>query len=195
MRKFLKISSKSALRSLGDLVMTLILLIFCIVSISCRTSEYEIVSTDDSVVAIDQSITYGPPIVLYDEKYEPKYVELEANNDIWDFPEWFYAQEPDPPVKQSRTIRVCITHYCPCSKCCGAYSSGYTATGAKAIEGVTIAVDPRVIPYGSEVVIKGHTYTAEDTGVSGNHIDIFVESHEKALQLGMYYTDVEVFDP
>lgn len=175
--------------------MTLILLIFCIVSVSCRESECEVVPTADSVVTNDQSVTCDSPIVCRDEIYEPKYVELEAHDDIWDFPEWFYAQKPDPQVKQSRTIRVYVTHYCPCSKCCGAYASGYTATGAKAIEGVTVAVDPRVIPYGSEVVIKGHTYTAEDTGVSGNHIDIFVESHEMALQLGAYYADVEVFDP
>lgn len=65
-----------------------------------------------------------------------------------------------------------------------------TSTGAIATEGRTIAVDPNVIPYGSEVLINGHVYIAEDCGgaVKGNVIDIFVEDE----RMEMYYTDVYV---
>ena len=65
-----------------------------------------------------------------------------------------------------------------------------TSTGAIATEGKTIAVDPNVIPYGSEVLINGHVYIAEDCGgaVKGNVIDIFVEDE----RMEMYYTDVYV---
>ena len=65
-----------------------------------------------------------------------------------------------------------------------------TSTGALATEGRTIAVDPNVIPYGSEVLINGHVYIAEDCGgaVKGNVIDIFVEDE----RMEMYYTDVYV---
>lgn len=51
-----------------------------------------------------------------------------------------------------------------------------TSTGVIAEEGRTIAVDPTVIPYGTEVMIDGHVYIAEDCGgaVKGNVIDIFV---------------------
>ena len=61
-----------------------------------------------------------------------------------------------------------LTAYCPCAKCCGK-TDGITATGTLAAEGRTIAVDPRVIPYGSSVTIyfadgTVHTYTAEDCG-------------------------------
>ena len=45
-----------------------------------------------------------------------------------------------------------LTAYCPCMKCCGK-TDGITATGTTATEGRTIAVDPRVIPYGSTVTI------------------------------------------
>ena len=55
-----------------------------------------------------------------------------------------------------------ITHYCACEKCTD--GDGITATGTKATEGRTIAVDPEVIPYGTMVVIDGHTYIAEDCG-------------------------------
>ena len=83
------------------------------------------------------------------------------------------------------------TWYCPCEKCCGKYSSGYTATGTLATEGRTVAVDPKVIPLGSKLRINGHIYIAEDTGVSGRVIDIFVSSHEKALQYGVKKVEVE----
>ena len=58
----------------------------------------------------------------------------------------------------------------------------------KAIEGHTIAVDPTVIPYGTEVKIDGNIYVAEDCGsaVKGNVIDIYVnepkmEKHYKEV--------------
>jgi 3D (Asp-Asp-Asp) domain-containing protein len=84
-----------------------------------------------------------------------------------------------------------LTAYCPCSYCCGK-SDGITATGTQATAGRTIAVDPSVIPYGSKVIINGHTYTAEDCGgaINGNRIDVFFNSHAEALVFGMQYADV-----
>lgn len=87
--------------------------------------------------------------------------------------------------RQPKAIQVTATAYCPCVKCCGK-SDGITATGTKATAGRTIAVDPAVIPYGTEVVINGHTYVAEDCGgaINGNDIDIYFDSHDAALQFG-----------
>lgn len=77
-----------------------------------------------------------------------------------------------------------ITAYCPCMKCCG-NTKGITATGTVATEGRTIGVDPNVIPFGSEVIIDGHSYIAEDTGsIKGKKIDLFMCNHERALQFG-----------
>lgn len=84
-----------------------------------------------------------------------------------------------------------LTAYCPCMKCCGK-TDGITATGTTATEGRTIAVDPRVIPYGSTVTIyfadgTSHTYTAEDCGgaIKENRIDVFFDNHQTALQFGV----------
>ena len=91
-------------------------------------------------------------------------------------------QEGNTGRKQYATI----TAYCPCEKCCGK-TDGITATGTKATAGRTIAVDPNVIPYGSEVVIDGKTYISEDCGgaIKGNHIDMYFDTHEQALQWGV----------
>lgn len=96
-----------------------------------------------------------------------------------------------------------ITHYCSCPACCGVWAENrpvdengneivYTASGARAEAGKTIAVDPNVIPLGSTVIIDGKEYVAQDTGgaIQGNRIDIYCGSHEEALQLGVITTEV-----
>ncbi|WP_214658709.1 3D domain-containing protein [Candidatus Formimonas warabiya] len=76
------------------------------------------------------------------------------------------------------------TAYCSCKKCCGK-SDGITKSGVKVHKG-TLAVDPKVIPLGTKVYIEGMGwFVAEDTGnFRGNRIDIYMETHEKALQFG-----------
>ena len=62
-----------------------------------------------------------------------------------------------------------------------------TSTGLKPKEGRTIAVDPKIIPYGSIVFIQGYGYfIAEDCGgaIKENRIDIYTNSHEYAIQQG-----------
>lgn len=84
-----------------------------------------------------------------------------------------------------------ITAYCACAACCGK-SDGITATGTICKAGRTIAVDPDVIPYGTEVVINGHVYVAEDCGggIDGKSIDLYFDSHEDALRWGVKYFEV-----
>ena len=84
-----------------------------------------------------------------------------------------------------------ITYYCACEICCNK-ADGITATGTPVVEGRTIAVDPRVIPYGTKVIIGGHIFTAEDCGgaIQGNHIDIYVNNHAEAEAFGATNADV-----
>lgn len=89
-----------------------------------------------------------------------------------------------------------ITYYCnePYPHICGE-GIGLTATGAKAVVGETIAVDPSIIPYGTEVYIEGIGWrVAQDCGgaVNGRHIDILVDTHEEALSLGSTKANVWV---
>lgn len=55
------------------------------------------------------------------------------------------------------------TAYCKCEKCCGVWTDSPTKSGTTPKEGRTIAVDPDVIPLGTQVIIDGKVYTAEDT--------------------------------
>lgn len=91
-----------------------------------------------------------------------------------------------------------LTGYCPCEICCGKWASNrpngivYGAIGEELKEGYSIAVDPDVIPYGSEVIINGKTYKAQDCGgaIKGNRIDLYFESHSDALEFGVRYAEV-----
>lgn len=96
-------------------------------------------------------------------------------------------QNSQQEAAQTQEQTFTVTAYCPCEKCCGAYANGYTATGAKATQGVTIAADPDVLPMGTEIELDGHTYTVQDTGgaIAGNRPDLYFDSHEDALQWGV----------
>ncbi|MGX9708402.1 3D (Asp-Asp-Asp) domain-containing protein [Laceyella tengchongensis] len=65
---------------------------------------------------------------------------------------------------------------------------GITSSGQPVNEGVTIAVDPEVIPIGSRVYIEGIGYRiAQDTGskIKGKRIDLYMNSVAEARAFGV----------
>ena len=86
-----------------------------------------------------------------------------------------------------------LTAYCGCKKCSGKWGTR-TASGKKAKQGRTIAVDKRKTKLGSKVQINGKTYVAEDVGggVKGKHIDVFFKSHKQTKRFGKK-TGVKVY--
>ncbi len=107
---------------------------------------------------------------------------------------------PQSPVSLGRFK---LTAYCPCGECCGKWANSrpvdkngneivYGATGERLVEGMSVAVDPDVIPYGTEIIINGHTYKAQDcgNGIKGNDIDIYMTDHNDALEFGVQYAEV-----
>lgn len=98
-----------------------------------------------------------------------------------------------------------LTAYCSCSICCGKWAYNrpidnngneivYGSIGERLSEGYSIAVDPTVIPYRTEVIINGHTYKAQDCGgaIKGNRIDVYFEDHQAALNFGVQHVEVFV---
>lgn len=103
--------------------------------------------------------------------------------------------------KAHKLDNVTVTHYCTCERCCG-WSTGITASGRMATPGVSVGVDPDVIPLGSDVLVdygdgELHYYRADDTGsgVSGAHIDLCVASHEEAVQKGVRTATAYIIAP
>lgn len=101
-------------------------------------------------------------------------------------------KKDDTPSDKILLGQFKLTAYCPCSKCNGKWAGGITSTGAKAKANHTIAVDPKVIPYGTVVLINGQSYIAEDCGgaIKGNKIDIFFDTHTEASNFGVQYAEV-----
>lgn len=68
------------------------------------------------------------------------------------------------------------------------YGDTITSTGVKPVVGRTIAVDPKVIPYGTKVYIPqlDKVFIAEDCGgaIKGNRIDIFMNSYDECMNWG-----------
>ena len=96
-----------------------------------------------------------------------------------------------------RTITVEATAYTGSAEENGGWAN-MTSTGAVPREGRTIAVDPRVIPYGTRVYIPalGGTYVAEDCGgaIKGNRIDIFMNTSSKCNAWGRRHIEVQILE-
>ena len=100
---------------------------------------------------------------------------------------------PEPEPEEPEWIEYEATAYCSCEKCCGSWARNrpdgivYTASGAVAKQGVTIAADWDVLPPGTVVYIDGlGERVVQDRGgaIKGNAVDIYFEDHDEALVFG-----------
>lgn len=104
-----------------------------------------------------------------------------------------------PKVSASRWMAMTATWY-DAHEGINGTGNGITASGAPVQTGVTIAVDPNVIPLGSIVEVKfpdgtDHMYKAEDVGgaIKGNRIDIYDPSAQYCYQHGLEHVMVRIW--
>ena len=146
-----------------------------------------------SFVALVVLLIFTIPVCVITEKISAQAVEV---SEVTEASEPIVEQEYTTSVAEREYIEVTatLTAYCPCVKCCGK-SDGITASGTQATAGRTVAVDTRLIPYGTEISIDGKTYIAEDCGgkVKGYTIDVFFNSHEEALNFGRQTKTVKIY--
>ena len=144
-----------------------------------------------SFVALIVLLIFTIPVCIMTEKISAQAVEVSEVTEVSE-----PTTEYTTAVAEREYIEVTatLTAYCPCVKCCGK-SDGITASGTQATAGRTVAVDTRLIPYGTEISIDGKTYIAEDCGgkVKGYTIDVFFDSHEEALNFGRQTKIVKIY--
>jgi 3D (Asp-Asp-Asp) domain-containing protein len=110
------------------------------------------------------------------------------------------ATEKAPAIGQSSWgHRFTVTQYTARSEAYGKFNDGFTATMWKADPKARIvAVDPKLIPYGSWVWIEGlGWYVAQDCGsaIKGYRLDVMAASEREAMQYGKQDRFVIVVPP
>jgi len=102
-------------------------------------------------------------------------------------------------VDEWESIRMRVTAYCPCPKCCGEYSDGVTACGHEIQPGDTFVAADRRYPFRTEMLIPGYSNSQPvrvlDRGGAikgGNRLDVFFATHQEALEWGVKYLEVKV---
>lgn len=104
------------------------------------------------------------------------------------------AEMVEPVGEQWESLGVFrCTAYCGCRKCNGKWTGQPTASGEPLQDGITVAVDKRVIPFFTVMNIEGvGERVAHDTGknIRGNRIDVYIKDHETASDFGIQYHEV-----
>ena len=169
-------------KPITTIILALILAMFITVAVACNQPIEEDVVAEPTQTQSEATYKVIPFIAVHEDDIDIPETESVTEE----------ATEPPVTIVETKSeitygipMTLTATAYCPCVKCCGK-NDGITATGTKATAGRTIAVDPRVIPYGSKVIINGNTYIAEDCGgaIKSNRIDIFFDTHQEAREWG-----------
>ena len=95
-----------------------------------------------------------------------------------------------------KRLRMRVTGYCPCSKCCGDFSDGITANNHQIQPGDVFVAADKLYPFGTKMVIEGYNSSQAvkvmDRGgaIKGNRLDLFFHTHQQALEWGVQHLDV-----
>jgi len=144
---------------------------------------------------ITESAEISPPVLNEPEiKVEP---EQGAPGNTPNNPLENSEQNPKQ-AEEWETVRMRVTAYCACEKCCGEYADGITACGHEIVPGDAFAAADRKYSFGTEMFVpgynKGKPIKVLDRGgaIRGDRLDVFFHTHEEALQWGVKYIDVKV---
>jgi len=100
-----------------------------------------------------------------------------------------------------RTLRMEVTAYCPCKKCCGENAQGITASGHEISynESRFVAADTDKLPFGTKLMIPGYSNAPVEVidrggAIKGHKLDVFFPTHEEALQWGRQWVEVTIVE-
>ena len=135
----------------------------------------------------------------FSEKTIPKYKSEPEPNELSKKSEKNIL--PETERKTKKTIVMRVTAYCPCKECCGSYTDGKTSTGKNAYKTLGVAADPKLLPYGTKLIIPGvGEREVDDTGAAMRqsakkgiyHIDVRFPTHQEAKKFGVRWLEVTV---
>lgn len=100
---------------------------------------------------------------------------------------------PTHKIPSYREVVAEVTAYNATVEQCGK-DDGITASGVKAVEGITIAADD--LPFGQKVEIDGKTYVVQDRfgGNYRNRIDIFMDQTSRAWEFGRQRKIIKILE-
>ena len=175
--------AEDALRVLWNVVLVLIGIVIGVYLSECRANAATSVSIPprcEYVGAIHETAQTGaePPTGVNETQVAtmPDAVRVEPVGERW----------------ESLGVFRC-TAYCGCRKCNGKWTGQPTASGEPLQDGITVAVDKRVIPFFTVMNIEGvGERVAHDTGknIRGNRIDVYINDHKIASDFGIQYHEV-----
>jgi len=163
-------------------------------------------TTSDSHVKLSpaaDNMTQGTDAKAVETNDTAQVIQDEAQNDTREqIADSSSAAEPIAesiePQGEWETVRMRVTAYCPCPKCCGEYSDGITACGHKIRPGDVFVAADRRFAFHTEMVIEGYGNSQPvkvlDRGgaIKGNKLDVFFMTHQEALEWGVHHIDVKV---
>lgn len=183
------------------IALVLIMLVYTAIGLALPTRQERVEEIKQRIEVIEPD-----PAPIVEEPVEPS-VPVPTEPDDSYYEENENALIEQALLAQATVLEDCkITYYC-CEKyphICNAGPPYLTYLETEPTPWVTCAVDPRVIPLGSDVLIDFGDgdilyLVAEDIGgaIKGNKIDINVATHQEALELGVdratvYYIPPEV---
>lgn len=106
--------------------------------------------------------------------------------------DWRQSLKQFTPQQTITTQTMKVTAYCSCSRCCGKYANGITASGYKIRKESKFCASP--LPFCTILDIPGYGIVPVlDRGgaIKENCIDVFFNSHSDALVWGVQYLEVK----
>ena len=170
-----------------NIILAIILALFFIIVIYISGRAY---NTPDTTTSY--TVKPGDNLTVIAEKFCPNsdtrnvVNKIERINSIENDDYIYPGEVLEVPVETQTYIATAYTH-----------TGNKTRSGTWPKEGRTIAVDPEIIPLGTELIINGQGgYIAEDTGgnIKGQRLDIFMDTQELALTWGCQPVEVVVIE-
>ena len=176
---------EEALRILFDLVLVLVGIVLGMYISATRTHAATIVQKNH-LAATWQT---GAPVVEQIPESFPEEIPPVGINEVavTAMPEAVMVEGVGEEHVEWESIGVWkLTAYCPW-ECCNGEGRAWTTSSGKPMKvGWTVA--SYSLPEGTQIMINGHVYCVEDTGV--NHIDILYPDHKSASDFGIRRAEV-----